>query len=296
MSKLNYNVRQKIIEIAGVCFWYWDNLYNFFESCGVKRSHYLRHEGGSKYKMMRNILYDLEDKQDDKSLMLIITNLYNLKTIPDKNVPDVAKAKAVLKEFKEICGNDLIENEIQKRKTAEKAKQARAKTDSTITFSKKLEGINNRFLSLFSATDPQKRGFELEKIVSELFVKNELEFHKPYKVKNEQIDGYFNYEKFYYLLEIKWINRHVNQGELAVFDKKIDKKAKSTRGLFIAMDGFSEDGITSITGKEPRIILMDGEDLSLILNGSISLKDALKSKIDKLVKEGNTFFKVRELL
>jgi len=41
---------------------------------------------------------------------------------------------------------------------------------------------------------------------------------------------------------------------------------------------------------------MDGEDLSLVLNGVVSLKDALKAKIDKLVKEGNTYFKVRELI
>ena len=94
----------------------------------------------------------------------------------------------------------------------------------------------------------------------------------------------------------KWINGQTKQGDLAIFDKKIDKKAKSTRGLFLAMDGFDEDGILSISGKEPRIVLMDGEDLSFILSGRISLKDALSAKIDKLVKEGNVFYKIKNLL
>tara|TARA_R110002049_G_scaffold171144_1_gene337695 strand:- start:46 stop:936 length:891 start_codon:yes stop_codon:yes gene_type:complete len=296
MSKLNFEVRQKVIEIAGVCFWYWDNLYNFFESCGIKKSHYLKYDGESKYKMMRNILSDLEDKQDDKTLMAILTNLYNLKGLPDKNVPDEAKAKNALKEFKEICGNDIIENELKNRKAVEKARQNKENTEAVISSSKKLQDLNKEFLGLFTTDDKQKRGYDLERIVSDLFTLNEFEFHKPYKVKNEQIDGYFSYDKFYYLLEIKWVAGFVKQGDLAVFDKKIDKKAKSTRGLFIAMDGFDEEGILSISGKEPRILLMDGEDLSLILNGTVSLKDALKAKIDKLVKEGNTYFKVRELI
>jgi hypothetical protein len=62
------------------------------------------------------------------------------------------------------------------------------------------------------------------------------------------------------------------------------------------MDGFLDDAIQSISGKEPRIILMDGEDLVYVLNGTISLHDAIKAKVDKLVKEGNTFYKLKNLL
>lgn len=296
MAKLNFEIRQKIIEIAGVCFWYWDNFYNFLESCGIKKSHYLRYEGESKYKMMRNILTDLEDKQQDDTLKAILTNLYNLKSIPDKNVPDVQRAISVLKEFKDACGSDLIEREVEKKRSIEKAKRARENAESVLRFARKIEELNSSFLKLFTSTNNQKRGYELERIISDLFILNELEFHKPYKTANEQIDGYFNFEKFYYLLETKWINGQTKQGDLAIFDKKIDKKAKSTRGLFLAMDGFDEDGILSISGKEPRIVLMDGEDLSFILSGRISLKDALSAKIDKLVKEGNVFYKIKNLL
>ena len=256
----------------------------------------MRYDGENKYKMMRNILSDLEDKRSDETLLAILTNLFNLKSIPDKNVPDVNKATLILKEFRDLCGDDLIEKEIKKRKSAEKVQTTRTKTDSVVGFSKKLDELNKCYLKLFPATDHQKRGFDLEKIISDLFVLNEIEFHKSYKTGNEQIDGYFSYEKFDYLLEIKWINGQVKQGDLAIFDKKIDKKAKSTRGLFIGMDGFDENGILSISGKEPRIILMDGEDLSYILNGNVSFKDAIKSKVDKLVKEGNTFFKIRNLI
>lgn len=296
MAKMNYDIRQKVIEIAGNCFWYWDNFYSFLESCGIKRDHYLRYEGENKYKMMRNIIADLEERNDEDLLKEIVKNLYKLKSIPDQNVPDPQKAKNLLKELKEICGSDLIEKEIEERKKKERSKIFTEATLTKVQREQKLSELNKEFLSLFSNSNHQQRGFELEKIIYNLFHFFEFEFQKPYKTKDEQIDGWYKYEKFDYLLEIKWVEGKIRQNDLAIFDKKIDKKAKSTRGHFIAMDGFLDDAIQSISGKEPRIILMDGEDLVYVLNGTISLHDAIKAKVDKLVKEGNTFYKLKNLL
>lgn len=295
MAKLDFEIKQKIIEIAGTCFWLWDNFYAFLENCGVNRDRYKRYEGATKYKIMRNVLTDLEDKGDEKTLKKIATELYRLKSIPDKNVPDPAKAKKVLQELKELCGEDLIEKEIESRKIEAKKTEYKIKSQESLNIKRKLENINQQFLCLFNETNHNKRGFDLEKIVYELFLHNEFEIHKPYKTNNEQIDGYFKFEKFDYLMEIKWVNGQIKQSDLAIFDKKVDKKALSTRGFFIAMDGFAHDAILSISGKEPRIILMDGEDLTLVFNQTISLKDAVYSKVESLVKEGNTHFKLKEL-
>ncbi|MCK9422168.1 MAG: restriction endonuclease [Bacteroidales bacterium] len=296
MAKMNYDIRNKVIEIAGICFWYWDNFYSFLENCGIKRDHYLRYEGENKYKMMRNIIADLEEKDDEETLKEIVKNLYNLKSIPDPNVPDPQKSKNLLKELKEICGSDLIEKEIEDRKREERSKVFIQETSTKVQREQNLLELNNRFLCLFTNSDHQQRGFELEKVIYNLFHFFEFDFQKPYKIKDEQIDGWYKYEKFDYLLEIKWIEGKIRQDDLAIFDKKIDKKAKSTRGHFIAMDGFSDDAILSISGKEPRIILMDGEDLVYVFNGNISLHDAIKAKVDKLVKEGNTFYKLKKIL
>lgn len=296
MAKMNYDIRQKMIEIAGVCFWYWDNFYSFLVSSGIKREHYLRYEGESKYKMMRNIINDLEEKNKEEILKGIVKNLYKLKSIPDPNVPDPQKSKKILRELKELCGADLIEKEIEDRKQKERSKIFQEASFSKVQRVQKLSELNQEFLQLFSNNNHQQRRYELEKIIYALFHFFEFEFQKPYKIQNEQIDGWYKYEKFDYLLEIKWIEGKIRQDNLAIFDKKIDKKAKSTRGHFIAMDGFTEDAIQSISGKETRIILMDGEDLVFILNGTVSLHDAIKAKVDKLVKEGNTFYKLKNLL
>jgi hypothetical protein len=296
MAKLEYNIRQKVIDIAGVCFWYWDNFHSFLESCGIKRDHYLRYGRDNKYNVMRNIITDLEERNDENTLKTLVKTLYNLKAIPDTNVPDPEKAKKAIAELKELCGPDLIEKEIEERKRKEKSKSFVEQTTLTVEKSNRLNDLNSHFLSLFTKANHQERGFDLEKLIYEVFLHSEFEFQKPYKVQNEQIDGWYKYEKFDYLIEIKWIEGQIKQEHLAVFDKKIDKKAKSTRGHFIAMNGFAEDAIQSISGNEPRIILMDGEDLVYILNGTISLHDAIKAKVDKLVKEGNTLFKLKNLI
>src|ERR1035437_9924424 len=93
MAKMSYDIRQKVIEIAGNCFWYWDNFHSFLESSGVKKEHYLRYAGENKYKMMRNIITDLEERNDETVLQEIVKNLYKLKTIPDTNVPDPQEVK-----------------------------------------------------------------------------------------------------------------------------------------------------------------------------------------------------------
>lgn len=295
MAKMNFDIRQKVIEIAGTCFWYRDNFRDFLEGCGIKREHYLRYEGESKYKIMRNLITDLEEKNNETVLQDIVKNLYKLKTIPDKNVPDPQKAKQVLNELRELCGSDLIQKEIDEQKRKERTNIFKETTLTKVQKEQKLAELNDEFNKLFSSSNHQQRGFELEKIIYNLYHFFEFEFQKPYKTKDEQIDGWYKYEKFDYLLEIKWVDGKIRQDDLAIFNKKIDKKAKSTRGHFIAMDGFGDDAIQSITGYEPRIILMDGEDLVFILSGKISLHDAIKAKVDKLVKEGNTFYKLKNI-
>ena len=294
---ISYPLKQKIIEIAGNCFWYWNNLYVFLESCGVEREHYLRYKGQglNKYHLMRNIISDLEDKDDLDTLLSIQSNLYNLQSIPDANVPDEKKAKKLLQEFKELCSEDLLTAESKRRESNQKREQRLKEIAETVDYQQRLREIYDHFLGLCSMDDPHKRGFELEQLIYDLFALNEIEFHKSYKTDDEQIDGYFCYDNFHYLLETKWVKEQIRQDELAIFDKKIDKKLQSTRGFFLSMNGFTDDAISAYSGHKPRLILMHGEDLTLILDCHILLEDALRAKIENAVKNGNVFFKLRNL-
>lgn len=300
IKKLNFEVKEKIVTLAGACFWFWNSFYSFLDSCGVSKriqSQYPK-ETFNKYQVMRNVLDRLEEKGEIEIINNIISGFYRLNNAIDRDNLDETKAKALLKEFKDLVCNDPIEKEIKKKEQDAKRETARQKIEENINFKKRLEQLNNRFLSLFTLLEmtPQQRGFKLEDIFFDLLQLNEFEYTPPYRTTDgEQIDGHFKYEKFDYLVEIKWIDDVTKQKDLSIFDGKIRGKAQSTRGVFLSASGFDENAINKFSGDSPRIIFINGEDLALILNGSIALFDAMKAKVDALVRYGNTYLKLREI-
>jgi restriction endonuclease Mrr len=123
---------------------------------------------------------------------------------------------------------------------------------------------------------------------------SEFEHTKPYRTPgNEQIDGHFRYEKFDYLVEAKWTKEPTKQPDLSIFDGKIRGKAQSTRGFFLSANGFDDTTVQKYSGDSPRIILMTGEDLALILSGRVLFIDAMKAKVDAIVRLGKILYPVR---
>lgn len=83
---------------------------------------------------------------------------------------------------------------------------------------------------------------------------------------------------------------------MSIFDGKLKGKAQSTRGLFISINGFDQNVIIKFTGDSPRIILMDGADLTYILSTRFSFYDALMIKTTKLAKYGEIFYSLQKEL
>ncbi len=246
---------------------------------------------------MRNILSDLEDQDNEDAINSIVSNFYRMKSAADNDVPDPRKAKELLREFRESVGNDPIEKELEKRKRDEHRKKYEENAESYRSARAKLQKLNTEFLSLHIAEDltPQQRGFKLESLFCDLLELNELEYKRPFRTPTEQIDGHLKFEKFDYLLETKWEKGPIKQDSLSIFDGKIRGKAQSTRGLFIAANGFDQNAVAKFSGDSPRIILMTGEDLALAFGDRIDLKDGLKAKVDAIVRYGNIHLPFRDV-
>lgn len=295
-----YNVRNLLIKLSGACFHFWDDYYDFFINCGVSRSitkQYPRN-AYNKYDVMRNILTRLEDKNDRKTLNCIISNFYRMEKAVHPEQLDKQKAKKLLTEFRGAVGSDPIEQEIKKRER----KRNKAKYKSTVKEEQlrkqELEKLNKRFMDMAALKDmtKQQRGYKFEKLVFDLLEFSEFEFKPPFKNDTEQIDGHFRYQNFDYLIEARWRAEKAKQKHLAVFDGKIKGKVQSTRGLFISAEGFDDNVVNNFGGDSPRIILMDGADLVMILNGSRSFSDAMKAKIDAAVQQGKIYLSVSEIV
>ena len=292
---MRFEVKEQIISLSGACFWYWNSYYSFLDSCGVPKSLYKRYPKDSfkKYDVMRNVLEVLEDqKQGDDVINNIISNFYRLNNAVDKDNLDNNKAKKLLDEFREIVGNDPIEIEIKKQERDRARVNYQASVNQVIEKSEKLALLNDEFISLTTLTDvtPQKRGYLLETLFFDLLHISEFEYSKPYRTPGgEQVDGHLRYEKFDYLVEAKWTEGLTKQRDLSIFDGKIRGKAQSTRGFFIAANGFDDHAVAKFSGDAPRIILMNGQDLAIVLSGQISFFDAMKAKVNAIVKYGKIY-------
>jgi hypothetical protein len=295
-KKINFNVKQKMIALSGACFWFWSSFHNFLKSCGVNQRLLDKYPQGifTKYSAMTNIINDLEELNRIDIIQQMISTFFQMKSpIDGKDILDDIKAKKLLAEFKELVGDDPIEIALQKKETEEKRNLASQEREEQNLKMEKMESLKKDFSAMFQKTDKlQKRGFDLESLFFEILELEEFEFKKPYKSDGEQIDGHFKYEKFDYLVEIKWTNEPSKQSDLSVFDGKIKNKAQSTRGLFLAINGFDQNSIIKFSGNSPHIILMDGQDLMHILEGRISFFDCMKAKVDALVRNGKIFFKI----
>jgi restriction endonuclease Mrr len=299
-KKLSYEAKEKMVALSGACFWYWSSFYSFLDSCGVPKALQNRYprDAYNKYQMMRSILGDLEQAGNLELINSIASAFYRLKAPIDRDNLDEKKAKRLLDEFRDAIGDDPIEAEIRKRERG-KAKAAHAETIARHhAQAKRLEDINAEFVRLLTAKEltPQNRGYKLEDLFFDLLHFNEFEHTRPYRTPNgEQIDGHFRYEKFDYLVEAKWTKDPTKQEDLSIFDGKIRGKAQSTRGFFISANGFDENAISKFSGDAPRILLMTGEDMALVLGGQVLLADAMRAKIDSIVRYGNILFSLRRI-
>jgi hypothetical protein len=299
-KRISFEIKEQMVALAGACFWYWNSFYSFLDSSGVAKSLQKRYPQSAfnKYQVMRNILGDLENDGQTETISALISNFYRLTGIVDKDKLDADKAKVLLQNFRDSVGTDPIDAAIRKKELEKSRENYQTSIEGALSYKCKLSRLNERFMALSSAVSvtPQQRGFELETLSFDILHFAEIEHTKPYRTSDgEQIDGHFKYEKFDYLVEAKWIAGLTKQKDLSIFDGKIRGKAQSTRGLFLAAEGFDGNAVQKFSGDAPRIVLMTGEDIAIILGGQVSMFDALKAKIDAIVRHGNIHFPVRDI-
>ncbi len=284
-KKLDFNAKDKLINLAGVCFWYWNTFYSFLESCDVPPSVYRQFgKDGGKYQLMRLILELLERQQRYDIIKNIASQFYNF--IPSEDGIDKEKANRLLNDFRKMMGTSLLDEEIDKKEIKRKIKEQKKISEERALLKQKLQDIKDALLKLKALNDKQKRGFEIEALFFDLLELEEFEAHPPYRTTGEQLDGHFKYEKFDYIVEIKWTDEPSNQSDLSIFDGKIRNKGQSTRGFFLSVNGFDNNAVSRFSGNEPRIILMNGSDLYLILEEITTFYDLMKLKTDALARKG----------
>jgi hypothetical protein len=158
-----------------------------------------------------------------------------------------------------------------------------------------IESLKNDLIKLTSLK-PQERGFAFERFLNELFGVYKLDPRSSFRITGEQIDGSFQLGTDVYLVEAKWHDKPIDQGELLVFHGKISGKSSWSRGLFVSYNGFTPDGLTAFSrGRSTNMIGMNCQDLFHILNGEMSLVEAINKKARRAAETGDFFVPVFNL-
>lgn len=205
------------------------------------------------------------------------------------------KAKKAVNALREISKSFV---EIQK-KTEELEKRRRTEYEKTLRnkeLKSKLDELKHKYFDLISSDDPQKRGFLLEKVLKGLFQLFDLDPKASFKIVGEQIDGAFTFENTDFLLEAKWTKELISIGDMDAFAGKLARKLENTLGLFISINGFSEDSIKAHTSGRKLMILMDGSDLMAVLEGRIDLIELLYRKKRCASQTGNIYLRIHEIM
>ncbi|HEX6395658.1 MAG TPA: restriction endonuclease [Acidimicrobiales bacterium] len=212
----------------------------------------------------------------------------------DDGAAKVAIAQAALSEVKAVVETYSAQAAAREQVRAE-AEQANIIAEQRRSHRKVLEDLKNRFLALASMADAHERGRRFERLLNELFSLFDLHPRAAYSLEHEQIDGAFNFQTDDYLLEAKWWSTPLEPKHLNDFKVKIDGKARHVFGLLVAVGGFTA-GAVALHSRGTPLILMDGADLYAILEGRISLTEALERKRRHAAETGSPMLPISQMV
>ena len=290
-------------EALSAVYWYKSDLRSFLSTI-ISNPSLLAPLNWEDYK--RNIVMQLIDymaKRQDKYQGELLRLMSEVSCVDDfshlerldggKEKAQIAR-KAVAALRKHMAGHELLAEE--QRKIEERRRQAHEALLRTTAVHDGLDKLNGDFLSLLSESNAQRRGYRLEKLVSELFNLFDLDPRASFKFAGEQIDGAFTFEGTDFLFEGKWQQELVPAADLDILAGKLSRKLDNTLGLFLSINGFSEDGIKAHSSGRRLMILMDGSDLMAVLERRIDLVQLLLRKRREASQTGNIYFKIYENL
>lgn len=283
-------------------YWYKSDLRSFLSNC-LGNQLLIGTLNWNNYK--RQVVSDLVDelvRDQEKHLGSLTKLCYEVTHITSfSHLEQLEGGEQKARRARDAVGQlrQLVEPHQDKQREDEQADQRRKereeklKTNSAVRT--KLRELNVRFMSIATGSNPQTRGFDLERLMYDVFELFDLDPKASFKNTGEQIDGAFSLEGTDYLFEAKWQAELVAAQDLDVFASKVRRKLDNTLGVFLSMNGFSSDGVTAHSVGRPSIVLMDGADLMAVLEERIDFVTLLLRKKRHAAQTGNIFFRVHEM-
>jgi hypothetical protein len=290
---------QHLKEALSNIYWYKSDLKSFLISC-INNKSVVYNANWDNYK--RQIISDIIDElmsDQDKHLgdiRRILHEVSEMESFRHLEQLDDGKKKAERARGSVLELRRMIEDHDQKLKEEQKIRKKRQENIEKIRASQavisRLDEIKERYSKLVTSKDHHNRGFELEKVLYDIFELFDLDPKASFRNTGEQIDGAFSLEGTDYLFEAKWQSFAVNASDLDSFNGKINRKLDNTLGLFLSINGFSNDAVQIYSAGRSTILLMDGIDLLAVLENRIDFVSLIIRKRRHASQTGDIYFRV----
>ncbi len=152
-----------------------------------------------------------------------------------------------------------------------------------------LDTMRQTFHSLSMMDNRQAAGQALNGLLTSLFEHFELHPTEAFRVVGEEIDGGFVFHADSYLVEAKWTKDKTAIQPLDAFDAKVARKSHYTRGLFVSINGYTEEAMAAYEKGNPRSVLIDGAHLYRVLSGAMTLPALLSVVIRIFTQRGTPY-------
>lgn len=202
----------------------------------------------------------------------------------------VAKAKSV---YARTAQADQEAEERREKAQAEQEAQRKRERE------KELGLLLMMLDDLAQSNDHQRRGYLLQDLLARLFTLNEISVRKSFTRNEggEQIDGAFELDGWYYLVECRWREILSDIRQLDGLNGQVGRSGRQTMGLYFSINGWSTNVVPLLKQNPVKtIILMEGYDLRMVLTGEVDFTDLIKAKLAQLNIDCEPFYSVRQYL
>jgi len=158
-----------------------------------------------------------------------------------------------------------------------------------------LDVLYQNYQNLKANDNPQERGYKLQHLLNKLFMHSKINTEKSFTRNNgaEQIDGAFEFQGWYYIVECRWRKKLADGRELDGLSGQVGRSGRQTMGLFLSINGWSKN-VPKILQQNPgkSVFLMNGDELEEVLKDQIDLREVLKRKLKALNIESKPFLDI----
>jgi restriction system protein len=279
----------------------------FFNGAGIPESLYTdlkervsnNPDGISKYEICRMILERINQNSDKylrqrRELLKRITEFEAFSTCWEA---DQLKAKGLVAEIQKVVNvKDSFTRMNQEREHEQslRRKEHESKIAEIQKQKQAIEKIKGELYSLFSETNAQKRGKQLESVLSNYFKAYSILVTEDFKRTGdpgdgivEQIDGIVEVDNQIYLVEMKWKKDAIGGDDIFSHLGRIYHRA-SAHGIFISASGYSASGIAAAKEALVRnalLVMFDLEEFVKIIENETDFRNYLRGKIKAAIIE-----------